>query len=54
MNPYFLTIIILYALDLGIILSKHGESSGRYNIFISLPVSGIMLWLIYNAIHWVP
>lgn len=51
MNGYFLTLIILYTLNLGFTLANHGEEKGKYNFFSTLISALIEMFLIYNAIR---
>lgn len=51
MNGWFLTIIIMDCLGIGINLAKHGEpKEGEYNFVISLIGALINIGLIYMAI----
>lgn len=43
-------ILLLFALNLGAILVKHGEPiEGKYNFWISLIWYGILIFLLYKA-----
>lgn len=51
MNGWFLAMIIMHVLNLGIHLAKHGETKiEKYNVFTQLFGSVIGLALIYMAI----
>ena len=51
MNGYFLAIIIMSCLSLGINLARHGEpKEGEYDFIVSLIANLIDLILIYMAI----
>jgi hypothetical protein len=52
MNGWFLTLIIFAALNLGLTLSKHGESraSEKHNIWVTLIGTSIQLFVTYMAI----
>lgn len=51
MNGWFLALIIIYALELGGNMVKHGEmKQGKYNFWSTLITAGILIWVIYNAI----
>lgn len=52
MNGWFLTLIILNVLNLGVVLSKHGEPrEGKHEFWSSLIGSGLTIALIYMAIY---
>ena len=52
MNGYFLTLIIIYVLSLGVSLSEHGKPrTGEHNFFNSLFVGVLMILLTYFAIE---
>lgn len=51
MNWYFIVLMFLEAISLGINLAKHGEAKdGDYNFFISLTAAVINTFLIVMAI----
>lgn len=50
-NGWFLALIILHVLSLGITLAQHGKPrEGKYNFFSTLFSCGIILTLMYFAI----
>lgn len=51
MNFYFMALITLYTLSLGIVLAKHGQQQGKYNFFVSLIAVLFEIFLVYNAIR---
>lgn len=52
MNGWFIAIIALYALNIGESLAKHGErKSGEYNVWATLNITIILLFLTYRAIR---
>lgn len=52
MNGWFLAVIIIYVLGLGINLGKHGKKQdGTHNFWASLITIGILLFLIFKAIQ---
>lgn len=52
MNGWFLAVIIIYVLSLGITLGKHGKKQdGTHNFWASLITVGIFIWLMYKAIQ---
>ncbi len=51
MNGWFLTILIIYVLSLGTILSQHGKRrDGKHNFWTSLIVTLLLIFVIYKAI----
>ena len=51
MNGWFLAVIIIYVLGLGMALNNHGEKqTGKYNFWASLFSVCLLLGLIYMAI----
>ena len=51
MNYYFIAILILYAMNFGINLSRHGQTKEeKYNCFNTLIATIIEVTLIYFAI----
>ena len=51
MNIYFIILIILYILNIGIALGKHGEEKiSRYSFPTTLLGSGVGITLLYFAI----
>lgn len=51
MNGWFITLIILQAIGLGIHTARHGQKSeNTYNFWVKLIASGIVLTLIYMAV----
>ncbi len=51
MNGWFLAMIIINVLNIGIALAKHGETkTEEYNVFTQLLGSAIGLTIIYMAI----
>ena len=51
MNYYFIILLILYAMNLGIVLSRNGQPrEDKYSFFISLISSSIDIGLTYLAI----
>lgn len=52
MNYYFITLLILYAMNLGIVLTRNGEPrEDKYSFFKSLLSCLIVIGLIYLAIQ---
>lgn len=52
MNWYFITLAILYILQVGLHLGKHGEPrEGKYNFYMSLVAATFEIWMIYKAIE---
>ena len=51
MNGWFIAVIIIYVLSLGITLGKHGKpQEGTHNFWVSLITVGIFVFLVYKAI----
>lgn len=51
MNGYFLALIIIYVLSLGVTVAKHGQPrEGNINFYSSVVVTGIVFTLIYMAV----
>lgn len=51
MNIYFLIIIIVYALNIGISIAKHGKpQEGKYNFLTTLIGACIGIFITYMAI----
>lgn len=51
MNYYFIGLLILYAMNLGIVLSRHGQIKvEKYNCFYTFIATIIEVTLIYFAI----
>lgn len=40
-------IIGIFLFGLGITAAKHGESSSRYNFWVSLISNGLIIWLLW-------
>lgn len=52
MNWYFVTICVVFILNLGINLGQHGKpKEGNHSFWIALISCSIELWLIINAIR---
>ena len=52
MNTYFLAVIFIMVLNLGLVLGKHGEErKGKYNFWIELIVFIYLTYFIYKAIQ---
>ena len=52
MNYYFIGLLILYAMNLGIVLSRNGKPrEDKYNFFTPLISCSIVIGLIYLAIQ---
>lgn len=52
MNGWFIAIVVLQVLNIGIHLAKHGENTNsKFNFYSVLVVSLISLFLIYMAIQ---
>lgn len=52
MNYYFIALLILYAMNLGIVLTRNGEPrEDKYNFFTSLISCLIVIVLTYLAIQ---
>lgn len=52
MNYYFIALLILYAMNLGIVLSRNGQPmKGKYSFFTSFISCSIIVLLIYLAIQ---
>lgn len=53
MNGWFLTLILMGVLNIGIVMAKHGESkeNEKYNFFITLFGVLVQIGLIYMAIQ---
>ena len=51
MNYYFIVLLVLRFMNLGIVLSKHGEpKDGKYSFWIALISLSIDVLLVYFAI----
>lgn len=51
MNIFFIILIIIYILNVGIALGKHGEEKiTRYNFWTTLLGSGIGMTILYFAV----
>ena len=52
MNTYFIAIVIIMVLELGLVLGKHGEErKGKHNFWIQLLASIYFIYFIYKAIQ---
>lgn len=51
MNGWFIAILMLYALEMGIVTAKNGEArKGKFSVGSTTVNAGIMLLLIYMAV----
>lgn len=51
MNGWFIALLVLYALELGINMAKHGEpKKGNYSFGASLVGAGVVIWVAYMAV----
>jgi uncharacterized membrane protein len=51
MNGWFITMIVLGALSLGMSLSKHGEpKKEKYNFWATLIGVGLQIFIVYMAV----
>lgn len=46
MNIWSIVVIVLYTLNLGVVLAKHGQQ-GKYNFWASLLNFGIIMFCLY-------
>lgn len=46
MNIWSIVVIVLYTLNLGVVLEKHGQQ-GKYNFWMSLLSFGINMFCLY-------
>ena len=52
MNGWFIALIVLYVLELGATMSKHGEpKTGKYNFWSTLITLLILMFVIVKAIQ---
>ena len=48
MNIWSIVVIVLYTLNLGVDLAKHGQQrTGEYNFWVSLLAFGIIMFCLY-------